>query len=270
MDADLRDQNRNAVSPLVILDINAPLATVRLNGPEKRNALSSEMLIKLAEALEKIASEPDVRLLVLTGEGEAFSAGTDIAALAQLDESDARRVSELGQVVCNQIESFPVPVIAAINGVAAGGGCELALACHLRVAARNATFSLPEIKLGAIPAYGGTQRLAREIGRGRALEMILTGKTISADQAMQFGLVNRVVDREQLLAQTEFFSAEILALAPLAIRACLRAVMQGSEMTFTEGLNLEANLFASLFATNDIKEGTRAFLEKRKPVFRGT
>ena len=270
MDADSSIRTENAVSPLVMLDIDAPLATVRLNRPEKRNALSSEMLIQLGEALEKIASESDVRLLVLTGQGEAFCAGTDVAALAQLDESDARRVAELGQAVCNQIEYLPVPAIAAINGVAAGGGCELALACHLRVAARSATFSLPEIKLGVIPAYGGTQRLGREIGRGRAMEMILTGKTISADEALQFGLVNRVVDREQLLAQTGTLAAEILALAPLAIRACLTAVTQGLEMPLAEGLNVEANLFASLFATNDVKEGTRAFLEKRKPLFTGT
>jgi len=220
--------------------------------------------------LEKISSEPGVRVLLLTGQGEGFSAGTDIEALLQLDEATARKVAELGQAVCNQIESFPVPVIAAINGVAAGGGCELALACHLRVAARNATFSLPEVRLGAIPAYGGTQRLAREIGRGRAMEMILTGETISADEAKKIGLVNRVVDREHLLAETEALSAEILALAPLAIRACLMAVTGGLEMPLAEALELESNLFASLFTTNDVKEGTRAFLEKRKPVFKGT
>jgi enoyl-CoA hydratase/carnithine racemase len=178
-------------------------------------------------------------------------------------------VAERGQQLCNQIEQSPVPVIAAINGIAAGGGCELALACHLRIATPLAKFSLPETKLGIIPGYGGTQRLTRELGRARALELVLTSGTINAENALRLGLVNRVVDASELLAAAEALAREITQLAPLAIRACLKAVVRGTELPLEEGLALEAKLFASLFATEDMREGTRAFLEKRKPVFKG-
>jgi enoyl-CoA hydratase len=160
-------------------------------------------------------------------------------------------------------------VIAAVNGVAAGGGCELALACHIRIASTNARFSLPETRLGIIPAYGGTQRLARELGDGRALEMMSTGRAINANEALHFGLVNHLVPAGELLAQAEALALEIARQAPLAIRACLEAVIRGAELPLAEGLALEANLFASLFATADVREGTSAFLEKRKPVFKG-
>nr|MBA3806218.1 enoyl-CoA hydratase/isomerase family protein [Acidobacteriota bacterium] len=156
-----------------------------------------------------------------------------------------------------------------VNGLAAGGGCELALACHIRIASIGAQFSLPETKLGIVPAYGGTQRLARVIGRGRALEMMLTGASVSAEKALSIGLVNRVTSPEQLLIDAESLAREIANLAPLAISACLRAVTRGMEITLEEGLNLEAELFSSLFATEDMREGTSAFLEKRAPVFRG-
>jgi enoyl-CoA hydratase len=208
--------------------------------------------------------------VILTGAGDrAFCAGTDISDLTDLDPDHAHEVSERGQTLCNLIENCRVPVIAAINGIAAGGGCELALACHLRIAAKNAKFSLPETKLGVIPGYGGTQRLAREIGRGRALEMMLTGKAISADEAWRFGLVNHIAADGALLKQAEALALEIAALAPLAIRACLEAVVQGSELPIEEGLALETKLFAALFATDDVREGTSAFIEKRAPVFKG-
>jgi enoyl-CoA hydratase len=162
-----------------------------------------------------------------------------------------------------------VPVIAAVNGVAAGGGCELALACHLRVAAAHATFSLPELKLGMIPAYGGTQRLARAVGHGRALAAMLAGESLTADEALRLGLVNRVVAAEQLLPAADALAHTVSQLAPLAVRACLEAVTGGARLPLADGLELEAELFSQLFSTEDVREGTRAFLEKRAPLFKG-
>jgi enoyl-CoA hydratase len=247
------------------------IAIIRLNRPEKFNALSREMILALSDIFTDLKSQPELRATILTSTGDkAFCAGTDITELAELDEDRAREISERGQALCNQIESCGVPVIAAINGIAAGGGCELALACHIRVASSNAQFSLPETKLGIIPAYGGTQRLAREIGNGRALEMMLTGRTLDAEEALQFGLINHIAPAGELLLQAESLAQEISKLAPLAIRACLEAVIQGNELPLAEGLALEAKLFAGLFATDDVCEGTRAFLEKRSPVFKGS
>lgn len=243
---------------------------IRLNRPEKLNSLSGEMILALSELFKTVAADASLRAIILTGAGErAFCAGTDISELAHLEGKHASDVSARGQTLCNLIENCPVPVIAAVNGIAAGGGCELALACHLRIAAANAQFSLPETKLGVIPGYGGTQRLAREIGHGRALEMMLTGKTINAEEAWRVGLVNHIAADGELLKQAETLALEIAALAPLAIRACLEAVMRGAELTLDEGLALETKLFAALFATDDVREGTSAFIEKRTPVFKG-
>jgi enoyl-CoA hydratase len=246
-------------------------AIVRLNRAEKFNALSREMILNLSEVFTNLKSQSDLRTIILTGAGDrSFCAGTDISELAELDKGVAREVSERGQALCNQIESYGVPVIAAVNGIAAGGGCELALACHLRIASANAQFSLPETKLGIIPGYGGTQRLAREIGHGRALEIMLTGRTVSAAEALQFGLINRIAAAGELLVAAESLARQIASLAPLAIRACLEAVIKGAELPLAEGLALEAKLFAGLFASDDVREGTRAFLEKRLPVFKGS
>jgi enoyl-CoA hydratase len=242
---------------------------VRLNRPEKLNALSREMMLALSDLFTTIDDEPNLRAIIFTGTGDAFCAGTDIAELTELDGDRARDTSERGQALCDQIEKCRVPVIAAINGLAAGGGCELALACHIRIASTDAQLSLPETKLGIIPAYGGTQRLAREIGYGRALEIMLTGRTVDADEALRFGLINHIVSAEELLPQAEMLALEIAGLAPLAIRACLEAVIRGAELPIAEGLTLETKLFASLFATDDVREGTSAFLEKRSPVFKG-
>jgi len=246
------------------------VATVVLNRPEKLNALSRETITALSEAFESFASDETLRAVILTGAGDrAFSAGTDLGELIDVPAAEARAVADRGQQLCNQIEQTHVPVIAAINGIAAGGGCELALACHLRIAARNARFSLPETKLGLIPGYGGTQRMLRELGRARALQLTLMSGAINAEDALQLGLVNRVVESSELLSTAESLAAGISQLAPLAIRACLKAVIGGSELPLDQGLALEAELFASLFATEDMREGTRAFLEKRKPNFRG-
>jgi enoyl-CoA hydratase len=246
------------------------VAIICLNRPEKFNALSQQMIVALSDIFTNLKSQPDLRAIILTGAGErAFCSGTDITELVGADENRAGEISERGQALCSQIENCPVPVIVAVNGVAAGGGCELALACHIRIAAPNASFSLPETKLGIIAGYGGTRRLAREIGQGLALEIMLTGRSVSAVEALQIGLINRIAPEGDLLTQVELLAREISNLAPLAIRACLEAVTRGLGLPLAEGLALESQLFSSLFATNDMREGTQAFLEKRPPIFKG-
>ncbi|HEX7294780.1 MAG TPA: enoyl-CoA hydratase-related protein [Pyrinomonadaceae bacterium] len=245
------------------------IAVITLNRPAKLNALSSELIADLSEVLTRLDKDDALRALILTGAGNAFSAGTDISELTNLTETEALEASARGQQLCDRIESFPVPVIAAINGVAAGGGCELALACHMRIASTNARFSLPETGLGLIPAYGGTQRLSRDMAVAHALEMMLAGREVDADSALQLGLLNHVVEPDKLMNEVRALATQIAALAPLAIRACLKAVTEGLKLPFEEGLALEQQLFAGLFATEDAKEGTRAFLEKRPPIFRG-
>lgn len=255
----------------IILDQRDSIAIVRMNRPEKLNALSSEMIESLNDVFNQLETQPSLRAIILTGTGDrAFCAGTDISELAELTKDAAARVSKRGQALCNQIENFPVPVIAAINGVAVGGGCELALATHIRVASDSARFGLPETKLGVIPGYGGTQRLSRELGQSLALEIMLAGRTLSAEEAFHHGLVNRLTKSSQLLPAAESIAGEISKLAPLAIRACLRAITRGLEMPLDQGLALETELFASLFDTEDMREGTRAFLEKRPPAFKGS
>jgi len=257
-------------SPLITVERTDSFAIIRLNRPEKRNALSGEMMFALSGAFTNFKRQSELRAIILTGNGEqAFCAGTDITELAALSKADASGVSARGQELCNQIETCGLPVIAAVNGIAAGGGCELALACHIRIASENAMFSLPETKLGIIPAYGGTQRLAREIGQGRALEMMLTGSAVNATKALQIGLINGIAPAGESLAAAESLAREISGLAPLAIRACLEAVIQGADLPLAEGLALEARLFSGLFASEDVREGTRAFIEKRSPIFKG-
>ncbi len=178
---------------------------------------------------------------------------------------EALNISKRGQTLCDLIEQCPVPVIAAINGLAVGGGCELALACHIRLATENTRFSLPETRLGIMPGYGGTQRMPREVGMSRALEIMLGGREVSAADASRLGLINRIVDRANLLTEAKSLAQDIAKLAPLAIRACLESVRVGLELPLDEGLAVETRLFAELFATADMREGTRAFLEKRAP-----
>ncbi|MDT4898340.1 MAG: enoyl-CoA hydratase [Acidobacteriota bacterium] len=255
---------------MVTFELQDSIAVVRLERPEKLNALTREMLFDLGEVFGRIEGERDVRAVILTGAGDrAFCAGTDISELAAMDVNEARQAARRGQDVCERIERYAVPVIAAVNGLAAGGGFELALACHIRIASSHARFSVPEASLGIIPGYGGTQRLARATGNGRALEMMLTGAEVSAEEALRVGLVNCVIAPAALLSAAETLAREIASLAPLAIRACLKAVTQGLTLSLAEGLELEAQLFSSLFATEDMREGTRAFLKKRAPVFQG-
>lgn len=246
------------------------VAIVTLNRPEKLNSLTREMILALSDHFKDFATEAKLRVVILTGSGKkAFCVGTDISELADGDEAAALSISQRGQTLCDLIERCPVPVIAAINGLAVGGGCELALACHIRLATANASFSLPETRLGIMPGYGGTQRMSRELGKSRALEIMLGGREVNAADAERLGLINRVVGAADLLTEAKSLAQDIAKLAPLAIRACLESVRVGLELPLVEGLAVETRLFARLFETADMREGTSAFLEKRTPEFKG-
>ena len=252
------------------IDVSDRLAWLTLNRPEKLNALNNEVLKELEERFAALEFDESVGAVVLTGAGEkAFVAGADIAELASLDTDSARRQALAGQAVYDRIESFPKPVIAAVNGFALGGGCELALACHVRVASENARFGLPEVSLGIIPGYGGTQRLPRLVGKGVALDMILSGEMVGAADALRMGLVSRVFPLADLKAGAEKLARTILSRGPLALRSALDAVHQGFEMPLEKGLGFEATLFGLLAASADMKEGMGAFLEKRAARFQG-
>ncbi|MCX6133536.1 MAG: enoyl-CoA hydratase-related protein [Ignavibacteriales bacterium] len=245
------------------------LAFVTINRPEKLNALNAQAKDELKSAFEVLKNDADIDVIVLTGAGEkSFVAGTDIKELTELDRQSGRSFSEGGQAVFNLIENLGKPVIAAVNGFALGGGMELALACHIRIASENAKFGQPEVNLGIIPGYGGTQRLARLAGTGRALEMILGGDHIDAQEALRVGLVNKVVPSAELLATAEALALKIAGKGQLAIKFALQAVNATTELPLSAGQALEADLFGQCCASEDFKEGTRAFLEKRKPVFR--
>jgi len=238
--------------------------------PEKLNALNGEVLEELRLALTEARESANVAAVILTGAGEkAFVAGADIATFRELTPEAAREFARRGQGVLDLLENLGKPSIAAINGFAFGGGLELAMACTLRVASKGAKVGQPEVNLGLIPGYGGTQRLSRLVGRGRALEMILTGDPITADEAFRIGLVNKVVESPDLLPTARALASRIAGKAPLAIRYAIDAVNHGSEMAQGEALRLEADLFGLCAATSDMKEGVDAFLSKRPPSFRG-
>jgi enoyl-CoA hydratase len=246
------------------------IAVVTLSRPEKLNALNGRTIEELDVAFAALASDAGVKGVILTGAGEkAFVAGADIAELAAAGPLEAREVGRRGQAVFSRIEHLPKPVVAAINGFALGGGCELAMACHVRLASENARLGTPEVKLGLMCGYGGTQRLPRLIGRGRALELLLTGEMIDAAEAFRLGLVNRVVPKERLLPEATALLKKMLANGPVALRYTLEAVAAGLDLPLEEGQRLEATLFGVLCTTEDMKEGTRAFLEKRPPQFKG-
>lgn len=254
----------------VRLQIETPLARITLHRPEKLNALNRALLGDLGLAFEYCRQQPGLRVVILTGAGEkAFAAGADIGEIGALSPVEARAFSQTGNALFRSIEMFPLPVLGAINGFALGGGLELAMACSLRLASENAKLGQPEVKLGLIPGYGGTQRLARQVGTGPALQMLLSGDPISAAEALRLGLVNAVLPTAELLPATEALARKIAAQAPLAVRYCLEAVRQGAEAGLEQGLALEASLFALCCASEDMKEGTRAFLEKRTPQFHG-
>jgi enoyl-CoA hydratase len=253
----------------LLLDVKDNIAVVTLNRPDKLNALNAQTIDDLNSVFDELKENEEVYIVVLTGIGEkAFVAGADIKELNKLDMISAKEFAEKGQAVLNEIENFDKPVIAAINGFALGGGCELALACHIRLASDNAKFGQPEVNLGIIPGYGGTQRLARLINTGRAMEYILTADMISADEAYRIGLVNKVYTQNELLDKAIEMGKKITGKGQQAIRLAMKAVKAVNEMSLKEGQNLEASLFALCCGTEDFKEGTSAFLEKRKPEFK--
>lgn len=244
---------------------------VTVNRPEKLNALNRQVMEELRACFQSLQEDRDVRVVILTGSGEkAFVAGADINELAQQSAVEGTETSRWGQLVFDLIENLGKPVIAAINGFALGGGCELAMACTLRIAADNARLGQPEVKLGIIPGYGGSQRLPRLVGKGRALELILTGETVTATEAHRIGLINQVVPAAELLAAAENLAQKIIANAPLAIKFALEAVNHGLEMPAAHGQALESTLFGLCNSTADMNEGTSAFLEKRPAKFTGS
>jgi len=252
------------------LDVQDRIAVLAVNRPDKLNALNEQTIRELGEAVDEITRRDDVGGVILTGVGEkAFVAGADIAELARMGPVDGIDVSRLGQQVFRRIELSRKPVIAAVNGFALGGGCELALACHLRIASENAQFGLPEVKLGIIPGYGGTLRLPRIVGKGRALELMLTAQFIKADEAYRIGLANRVVPQAELMDTARKTMETILANGPVAVGLAIECATRGMEMSVDDGLALESNLFGLLAATSDMREGMSAFLEKRKAAFTG-
>jgi enoyl-CoA hydratase/carnithine racemase len=254
----------------LLYEIRSGVAYVTVNRPQKLNALNQKAIQELTDCFETIAAAAETLGVVLTGAGEkAFVAGADINELAALTPAEARETALRGQGLMNKIENLGKPVVAAVNGLALGGGCELAMACTLRIAADNARFGQPEVKLGIIPGYAGTQRLPRLVGKGRALEMILSGEPITAEEAWRIGLVNQVVSLPNLIPSADKAVHKILANGPVAVRYALEAVNRGLEMAEAEGEQLEANLFGLCCATADMKEGTRAFLEKRPAQFKG-
>jgi len=246
------------------------IAVITINRPDKLNALNAAVIADLDEALAALDADAPVRGLIVTGAGEkAFVAGADIAELAQATPVEARGLALRGQAVFSRLERFRAPVIAAINGFALGGGCELALACHIRIASEKARLGTPEVKLGLMCGYGGTQRLPRLVGRGRALEILLSGEMVGADEALRMGLVNRVVAPEALMEETIGLLKKIIANAPLSLQFTIESVNAGLDMSLPDAQDREAALFAVLSSTADKTEGTSAFLEKRPPKFQG-
>lgn len=243
---------------------NQGIATVTINRPDKLNALNREVLSEIANVFKEAETNDQVQAVILTGSGgRAFVAGADIGELQALDEQSGQELSQKGQHIFQSVEEMPKPVVAAVEGYALGGGAELAMACHMRVASPGSVFGLPEVGLGIIPGYGGTQRLSRLVGRARALEMILTGRHVKAEEALQTGLVNKLADDP--VEEARKLLDKILKNGPLAVRNAIKAVYRSDGET---GYQAEAELFGLLCGTEDFKEGTTAFLEKRKPEFK--
>ncbi len=253
----------------ITFEVADRIATITVNRPDKLNALNSATIAELGVAIDDARVRQDVGGVILTGAGRAFIAGADISELQGQSPFVAKGRSRAGQEVFRRYEMCPKPVIAAVNGFALGGGCELAMACHVRIASEHARFGQPEVKLGILPGYGGTQRLPRLVGKGRALQLLMTGEMIDAEEALRIGLVNRVVHAAELIGAAQIMLKQIMQNAPLAVALSIEAVDRGLGMTLDEGLTLEANHFGLLAATDDMKEGMSAFLEKRTPGFNG-
>src|SRR6202451_4021851 len=254
----------------VVYDKKGPIAYVTLNRPKVLNALNKATIQELRAAFEDARDDSGVRGVILTGAGEkAFAAGADIAEIVNNTAVEAEEATRRGQGLTDLIEKLAKPVIAAVNGFALGGGCELAMACTIRIASESAKFGQPEVKLGVMPGYGGTQRMPRLVGRGRALKIILSGDIIEAAEAYRIGLVDELAPNAQLIERAETLLKKIITNAPLSVKYALEAVNKGLETSVAEGLLIEASLFAVCASTDDKKEGTSAFLEKRAPKFQG-
>jgi len=245
------------------------IAILKVNRPEALNALNESVLKQMDAAIEDLEKDDTVDVVIITGEGKAFVAGADIVAMKDLNAEQGRLWGNLGQKVFRKIETMSKPVIAAVNGFALGGGCELAMACDIRIASEKAKFGQPEVGLGITPGYSGTQRLPRLVGVAKAKELIFTGEMISADEAERIGLVNKVVKHEDLLAEAKEMAKKILKNAQKAVRYSKMAINRGIETDIDTGIEIEANLFGLCFATKDQKEGMSAFVEKRNPEFKG-
>jgi enoyl-CoA hydratase len=254
----------------LLYEVKDKIATITFNRPKVLNALNRRTVEELGDCLAAAEADANVRVLILTGAGEkAFIAGADIGELAQRTPMDGQEFSLFGQAIFHRLETMGKPSIAAINGFALGGGCEIALCCSMRIASRTAKLGQPEVKLGILPGYGGSQRLARLCGKGVAHELILTGEIISAEEALRIGLVNHVAEPAELIPMAESIAKKIIANAPLAVKYSMDAIERGMETTQGEGLFLEATLFGLCCATEDMREGTRAFIEKRPANFQG-
>jgi len=251
------------------LEVADRVAILWINRPDKLNALNDALIAELGQAIDAIRVDNAIAGVLVTGKGRAFVAGADISELAGQTPVVAKGRARAGQDVFRRIETCPKPVIAVINGFALGGGCELAMACHIRIASDAAKFGQPESKLGLLPGFGGSQRLSRLVGKGRAMQLLMTGEMIDAAEAYRIGLVNKVVPSGELMGAAHEMMKAILANGPLAVALCIEAVDRGLEMSLDEGLILEANHFGLLAATDDMREGTKAFLEKRAPAFKG-
>jgi len=252
----------------LLIEYSNNIAIVKINRPDKLNALNRETLVELKSAFEQFNQDDNVFSIIITGSGDkAFVAGADISELNKLTMLEGKKFAEFGQEIFNYIENMDKPVIAAVNGFALGGGCELALACHFRYASDNAKFGQPEVNLGIIPGYGGTQRLSRIVGTGRAMELILTGNMITAEEAQSLGLVNKVFPKDELITKTIETLNLINSKGQQAIRFAIKALRANNNMDLNQGLSYEALLFGLCCGTNDFKEGTTAFLEKRSPKF---
>lgn len=244
------------------------ILTVTINRPDKLNALNKTVIAELEEVINEIEKDESIKAAIITGSGQkAFVAGADISEFTGLTSGEGMDLARRGQEVFFEIENSSVPIIAAVNGFALGGGCELAMACHFRIASENAQFGQPEVNLGLVPGYGGTQRMPQLIGKGRALELLMTGNMIDASTALKYGLVNHVVNQEQLLEKAKTILQTIITKAPLAIAKCISAVNAGVNQQ--NGYIAELEAFGECFSTEDMKEGAAAFLEKRKPMFKG-
>jgi enoyl-CoA hydratase len=255
---------------VVNVERDEAVVTLTLNRPDKLNALNAELLGELTRAIDALGADPTVRCVILTGAGEkAFAAGADIAAMSELTPVQAKQFADVGHGIGRALEQLPVPVIAAVNGFALGGGCELALACDFIYASDRAKLGQPEVNLGVIPGFGGTQRLARRVGEARARELCMTGDTLTAEEALRIGLVNAVVPGAELMAKVREVAKKIASKGPLAIAAVKRVVARGADVPLATANELEATAFAALFGTHDQREGMRAFLEKRPAKFEG-